>query len=220
MTFDAWIAVQRHQITRLHVAEGEYVARYLQRSGRYAAAKRLARTVDPANTVVQVTRIGAVRARALLVVAGIVREYDFEPAWAEGRGIYAHRVSPREVRDTTTAERAAALAMAALLKAAEPEYDRLRGLALDVVEELGSDEDDALACLTLGERLELAAQRVVAGSLAAKSDGVELMTARTDCACVVCARRYFAGERGPVLMFGATAACSSCVHSRPSARAA
>jgi hypothetical protein len=162
--------------------------------------------------VVKVTRHSVVRARVLLGST----EYDFEPRWQPGQGVTVFRCSPRDTLARDTAELTAGLARAAIKKASEEEYERLRGLAFEADEQRWPE---VLRRLTLEDAASF--DDALLGSLRAvlaAKNGVELMEARFSSACVLCGRRYSQGDVGPVWEFGETLACAGCLG--PAAKAA
>lgn len=208
MTFEAWLADQRHQIATIRLKDGDYIARFMSRSGVYAAEDRMTTVVAPPKAIVQVTRLGAVRARVLLPP----REYDFEPAWLDGKGIYVRRVSPRDVRDSETAEHAEGLARAAVLKAAEREYVRMQSIAMDAAERGGGQWERILQLLVRGAwALPPGVELALAAALAERSDGVELAVVPRACGCAVCGRGFRSGDHEMMIAFGTTVACTACV---------
>lgn len=212
MTFEAWLAEQRCSIVTLRVLEGEYVARYSERFGTFAATRKLTRMAS-GTPVIHVSRRVLTRAR---VVFG-ESEYDFAPLWTQRQGVEARRCAPAEVRDPEATMLVKGFATAAILAAAKDEFDRLVTIARDTSE---NEADAVLRRLTTdgAADLEDSLRLALASVLAERTGGAELAQAAAPCACVVCGRAYRPGEDGPLYQFESTTICTACL--RPEARAA
>lgn len=210
MDFSDWLSQQRHTLNTLRVVPGRYWARRL-RSGAYEAG-----TLSTSSTslaVVEITSRVYVRARVTLASS----EYDFAPVWTKGTGLDARRVSPDWCSPATAAE-TKAFARAALLCAAEHEYNRLCGIASDVDEDRAEEVLVALTALpTESCSLDAVLRASVVAAIAVRGDAFELAVVPHDGRCVGCDTFFQAGTKALVLVSGSTMACASCA--RP-ARAA
>lgn len=201
MRFESWLSLQQHTIARLRVQPGRYLARYDATARAYSAALQV--TTTARGPVVEVTHGATVRARVILGAA----EYDCEPRWQTGKGLAVLVVSP--VGGSATAE-IAGYARAALLAAAFEEYERLCGIAHEVEERRGGAWSALLIGITSGS-LERRHGGLVAEVMSERDDAADFTTARRDCGCVGCRRRFRRGDAGPVREVGTLVACADCL---------
>jgi hypothetical protein len=201
MEYARWLQEQLDLVPRIQVEPGEYVAHYWPRSRKYTAAVKVAATSDP---VVVVDTLPDGRVRATVRIGAL--EYVFEPDWILGRGLGVHRLSPLSA-NRPEADASRGYAIAALERATERAYSRLRNLAMDAA---GDRWPELLSRLTLG-----------AAPLGPDKDGLlaalrvrelpELMVVRHGCRCIGCGARLEQGAPGPVFELSrAITVCAPC----------
>jgi hypothetical protein len=193
MNFERWLR-DHGPCAQLTMEDGLYAVRYSPVKRTYTAAELVTRTDGPVVRIETAPSDAKVRATAQLGADG---EYVHEPCWIPGRGLGAHRVAPVDAC-RETADQARGYAVAALRRASERSYDRLRSLSMDAADRQQSPSQwpAILVRLTFGPDLGPFREATLAALRALPLP--ELMVVRGACRCVVCSTRSLAGERRPV----------------------
>lgn len=213
MEFSSWLALQRKTLPQLLVHGGEYVTHWWPRRRLYTASPRLPGAVHTGRIVLVDTLPYGGSVRATVRVES--SEYVFEPAWIQGVGLGAHRVSPVAMgRQSHLATEVRGCAAAALRCAAEQSYGRLRDLAIDIA---SHHWPDVLTRLTRGD---LGPFRDAGLAVLREAPLAELRIVRVDSRCVGCGRSFQRGEVGPVFeLLSALVLCGACHGPAPLHRA-